>query len=405
MNDLHPIPAETASAAQTAEETVSSAPVSEEDVSAVSLPEDSTPQEAVSAEAALTEPVSENTSSAEENLSLQIAPPAGALMVAPKKEPYIGSVRFFKNMILLVLLTAIVIPTTISVIQYRQLRGAETTTAQLRQQVSDLEASLQETLSNQTGETAGISSSESSSAEEDPAEPFPGETPSYEDLYPDFYAEEPFIGDQRTEGMIYLTFDDGPSDRTPEILQILREEDVKATFFVIGNNTEQGRQWMRDIVADGHTIAMHTYSHNYSKIYASVEDYLADMYQIFTLIKEATGVTPTLFRFPGGSINGYNYGIYQELTSEMLRRGFMPCDWNVSSQDAAGGTASATELTNNVVIQSASVSRGVVLMHDAESKRTTVAALPSMIQQLREQGFAFDRLTPEVKPVLYGYRD
>ena len=134
-----------------------------------------------------------------------------------------------------------------------------------------------------------------------------------------------------------------------------------------------------------------------------VEAYLEDMYQIFTLIKEATGVTPTVFRFPGGSINGYNYEVEQDIISEMLRRGFVPYDWNVSSGDASGDLAAADTIVANVVRGASGTDRGIVLMHDASPKTTTVAALRPMISQLRSMGFQFDCLHPETKPILFGY--
>ena len=106
-----------------------------------------------------------------------------------------------------------------------------------------------------------------------------------------------------------MTFDDGPSTRTDEVLAVLARENIKATFFVVGQTSETNLQRIRDIVNQGHTIAMHSYSHDYTKIYASVEAFLDDMYRVFSQIRDATGVAPTFFRFPGRSVNSYNYGI------------------------------------------------------------------------------------------------
>ncbi|MBO5666725.1 MAG: polysaccharide deacetylase [Firmicutes bacterium] len=228
---------------------------------------------------------------------------------------------------------------------------------------------------------------------------------SYQTLYPDFYAPEPLTATEEASKVIYLTFDDGPSKRTEEILKILRDKNVKATFFVIGRTDEDSLKLMKDIVAEGHTLAMHTYSHRYTDMYASVEDYLADMYKLFDLIRDTTGVEPSIFRFPGGSINGYNKAVYQQLEAEMLRRGFVPYDWNLSSGDASGTKATAAQIVNNVVGPAAKLDRGIVLMHDSEPKTSTVEALIPMIDQLSEMGFTFDKLTSAVKPVLFGYRD
>lgn len=233
--------------------------------------------------------------------------------------------------------------------------------------------------------------------------PFEPEHPYYEDLYPDFYAPQELTASNAPAGIIYLTFDDGPSARTDEILAILEREKIKATFFVVGQTSAANLQRMRDIAEQGHTIAMHSYSHDYKKIYASVEGFLADMYQIFDQIRETTGVTPTFFRFPGGSVNSYNYGIYKDIMAEMLRRGFIPCDWNMSAQDATAKPLPVNDIIANV-LNTSNRSRGVVLMHDSVARTTTAEALPEVIRQLRELGFQFEKLTPDVKPIVFAYR-
>lgn len=169
-----------------------------------------------------------------------------------------------------------------------------------------------------------------------------------------------------------------------------------ATIFALRNQAK-----LTDL--EGRTLALHTYSHEYDDIYESVEAYLGDMYRLFTLIKDATGVTPTHFRLPGGSINGYNYKVSQEILTEMLRRGFIPYDWNVSSGDASSGGASADYILSNVISGASGLDRGILLMHDAAGKHTTVAALRPMIQRLRSIGFTFDSLQPDTSPFLFDY--
>ncbi len=301
---------------------------------------------------------------------------------------YIGSVRFFKNLILLLVIVFITVPTVFSFRYKAEVANLEDQLAQQQaQQAADSERLNQKIQELET---------ELNTIHIDP------EGPEYQNLYPDFYAPQKLSAMTKEENVIYLTFDDGPSARTPEVLQILRQENVKATFFVIGKDSETRRQWMRDIVNDGHTIAMHTYTHDYDDVYASVEDYLADMYQIFTMIKEATGVTPTHFRMPGGSVNGYNYEVSQDIISEMLRRGFVPYDWNISSGDASSGGATADDILSNV-LRGAGGSRGIVLMHDSIAKYSTVEALRSVIRTLREMGYTFDRLQPDTAPILFSY--
>ena len=306
---------------------------------------------------------------------------------------YIGSVRFFKNLILLLVIIFIAVPTAFS-ISYRAKMSDLKEELEEQTQINREQTQKSEELQQTVEELEEMLSSHR--IDPDGAE--------YQKLYPDFYAPQPLCAMTKESKVIYLTFDDGPSKRTPEVLQILREENVKATFFVIGRSDEQSKQWMRDIVSEGHTIAMHSYTHDYDDIYASVEDYLDDMYRIFTLIKETTGVTPTVFRLPGGSINGYNYEVYQDIISEMLRRGFVPYDWNISSGDASSSSPTPVDkILSNVLNKAGSISRGVVLMHDASAKTTTVAALRPMIQSLRSMGFRFDCLKPETAPVLWAY--
>ena len=228
--------------------------------------------------------------------------------------------------------------------------------------------------------------------------------PAYQSLYEDFYAPQPFAATNRVENTVYLTFDDGPSDRTDEVLRILDEKDVKATFFVIGQSDPVNIERMRKIVAAGHTIGMHSYTHDYNSVYSSVEGFLDEFHRIFVQIREETGVTPTVFRCPGGSINGYDGGFYQEIISEMIRRGFVPYDWNVSSEDAATNRlVPPATLVDNVVSHSKGEVRSFVLFHDSETKTTTTEALGPAIDRLRELGFEFAAITPDTMPILYSY--
>lgn len=225
--------------------------------------------------------------------------------------------------------------------------------------------------------------------------------PAYQSLYPDFCAPQPFDASETPENTLYLTFDDGPSERTDEVLATLAEKDVKATFFVVGHAGEAELERMRRIVEAGHTIGMHSYTHDYTALYASVESFLEDFYRNYTQIRDVTGVTPTVFRFPGGSVNGYNKGIRQELIAEMERRGFVPFDWNITSGDAAPGGARVDEVIGNVVNGAIRQGRGVVLFHDSAPKVTTAEALGTVIDMLRENGFAFAPLSPSIAPVLF----
>ena len=200
-----------------------------------------------------------------------------------------------------------------------------------------------------------------------------------------------------------LTFDDGPSARTPEVLEILERYGVKGTFFVVNQGTEQSKQWMRDIVAAGHTIGVHSYTHDYETIYSSVEAYLDDFAQMYDVILEATGVAPQIFRFPGGSINAYNGQIYQEIVSEMTRRGFVYYDWNRMTGDAVRRTPAAAVLAKNALSDIRATDRIILLAHDSKRYTNMVAALPDIIEGYQAAGFTLEALTPEVKPIVYAY--
>lgn len=315
---------------------------------------------------------------------------------------YIGSVRFYKNLILLAVIILIAVPTVFTVRLSALIREREAALTEMDGEISRLEGELAETeqkLTELAGRTGDTLAAPEAAVDADP------EAISYQELYPDFYAPEPYHATQRETGTIFLTFDDGPSQNTSRILEILAEEDVKATFFVTGRSNEKDLQRMRDIVDQGHTLGMHSYTHDYETIYASVEAFLDDMYRVFTLIRETTGQTPTLFRFPGGSINAHNSGIYQELIAEMVRRGFVPYDWNMSAADTASPIPSAEQIVRNVMRNADRVRRGFVLMHDSAARVTTAEALEDVIGELREKGFRFDRITPETRPILFDYRD
>ena len=227
--------------------------------------------------------------------------------------------------------------------------------------------------------------------------------PSYQKLYPDFYAPRPYQATGTADKTIYLTFDDGPSERTDEVLDILKQEGIKATFFVLHyKDTASSHARMQRIVAEGHTLGFHSYTHKYDVIYASVEAYLKDAYQIFSEIKEATGITPTVFRCPGGSKNGYNKNTRSAILAEMERRGFVCHDWNLSVEDSVKPYKDAATMTDFVMSYVGNKTRGVMLLHDAAGRKETVKALPEIIRRLRDKGYTFAALTPDVKPFLLG---
>lgn len=224
--------------------------------------------------------------------------------------------------------------------------------------------------------------------------------PAYTALYPELYATSSRRETLAPDYTVYLTFDDGPSLRTAEILDILKENDIKATFFVTGQTSDLAQELMRRIVAEGHTIAVHTYTHKYEEVYASVEAYLADFDRIYNWVHEVTGVYPQIFRFPGGTINSYNQTLYRELVAEMDRRGFVHHDWNAMCGDADGKPHTPEELAANSLAM-LGAKRAIILMHDSAVRENTVACLPAVIAGYRNAGYAFAPLTPEVKAITF----
>ncbi|MGN0609088.1 MAG: polysaccharide deacetylase family protein [Oscillospiraceae bacterium] len=224
-------------------------------------------------------------------------------------------------------------------------------------------------------------------------------------LYPDLYAEAPAEFTEK-EKTIYLTFDDGPSENTVDILNILDKYDIKATFFMCGGESERTKELMKMVADKGHTIGIHSISHDYDKVYASVESFLEDMNDTYNSIYEATGVKPQIMRFPGGSINNYNRLVYPQIIAEVTRRGFVYYDWNVSGEDATTH-ATWTSIYNNVLngINENTSGRAIVLLHDSADKQLTVTTVEDIIKALLADGYSFEALDNTVKPITFSYVD
>lgn len=183
---------------------------------------------------------------------------------------------------------------------------------------------------------------------------------------------------------VYLTFDDGPSENTPEILEILKKHGVKATFFVTGKEGDKAKEWYKQIVAEGHTLGMHSYSHKYSTIYESVENFSADFTKLYQLLEDTTGVKCQFYRFPGGSSNQVSNTDINEFIDYLGEQGMTYYDWNVVCGDATSQIYTTDELVQNVMQDVVKYKYSVVLMHDAAEKDTTVEALEEILQKLEK---------------------
>lgn len=199
---------------------------------------------------------------------------------------------------------------------------------------------------------------------------------------------------------VYLTFDDGPSSYTEEILDILDQYNVKATFFVVGKESDWAREALKEIVDRGHTLGMHSYSHKYAEIYESVESFSEDLDKIQNYVYDATGVTSTVYRFPGGSSNTISKVDMNDFADYLDTQEIRFFDWNVSSGDAVKGGASVEQITKNVMGDVVRHKNVIVLMHDAANKRTTVEALPIIIENiLALEDTEILPITDETEPV------
>ncbi len=200
----------------------------------------------------------------------------------------------------------------------------------------------------------------------------------------------------------YLTFDDGVSKYTNEILDILARYNVKATFFPNwkGNSDEKYKR----IYDEGHAIGNHTYSHEYADVYTSRDGFISEVTRLNEKIRQATGYTPVIFRFPGGSNNtvhrNYNKDIMQQAISVLSDLGMQYYDWNVNSGDADSSKGASKETILSNVLARTTMDRAVILMHDTNTKGTTVAALPEIIEGLISKGYSFGTLLDPDAPVI-----
>ena len=190
-----------------------------------------------------------------------------------------------------------------------------------------------------------------------------------------------------TDGKVaYLTFDDGPSKYTPEILDTLDENGIKATFFITGWCIDGKEDILRDIADRGHLIALHSFSHDYEEIYESTEAWMDDFAKVYGRVYAVTGQKPWAFRFPGGSYNNYNRDTADDIISEMNSRGFTYFDWNAATSDASSDATydSCVEYLR----ESINADHEVVLMHD--SLELTPQYLQEVIDHLLSEGYSFE---------------
>ncbi len=268
-------------------------------------------------------------------------------------------VRRLKKMIIGSVLAAIVIPIVVSVILAIQVYS-------LKEQLREAEAARDTLMETMADGSFHLNDEE-----------FPKEE-KVEIEQP----QEAVVDDTHTR-KVYLTFDDGPSTNTLRILEILDQYDVKATFFVTGEEAQSHPELYQAIVDGGHTLGMHSFSHRYNEIYASLDNFGSDLLQLQEYLETTTQVTPQFYRFPGGSSNTVSDEPMSVFCDYLTDNGITYFDWNVSSKDATNPMRSVDEIVWNCTANLENFDNAVVLLHDAANKTSTVDALPEIIEKIQ----------------------
>lgn len=202
---------------------------------------------------------------------------------------------------------------------------------------------------------------------------------------------------------IYLTIDDGPSANTPAILDILDQYQVKATFFVTAQSPKY-LGYIKDAYARGHTIGLHSYSHNYASVYASDAAYFQDLQAISDVVYQQIGIHPNILRFPGGSSNtisaNYSSGIMRRLTKAVRSKGYQYFDWNASSGDGNSGASSSSLIQNGTSY--GNYDAIMLLTHDHAGSKASVEALPGIISYYLQHGYTFKTIDKQTNGYHHG---
>ena len=269
----------------------------------------------------------------------------------------------------------------------------DTLTAQNSQAQEKL-TSMEAQISSLQQQLAAAAPPETPAAPSEP-ETVPAAEPAREPTAP------PITGNGKT---IYLTFDDGPSYLTGQILDILDQYGIKATFFVTYTEKPEVVPYYQEIVNRGHSIGIHTASHDYDYIYCNFENFKADFMKIYTYVGDLTGVYCDLYRFPGGSMNlsGRACFMADEIRTFLSQMYCIYFDWNVTNGDGEDVTADLAY--QNVMNEIEGRNTPVILMHDGEKKESTVESLPRILDTLIAQGYSFERLTTASPQIQQGVK-
>lgn len=291
-------------------------------------------------------------------------------------------VNRLKKIIVTVVLAAIMIPMMISVVLGIRLHRISSRLKQMQAEQKSVQARLDELTAENDDLKAQLQSATQQEADREEETAISESENSIQDV-------------TSSDGIrrVYLTFDDGPSANTAAILDLLAAYQVKATFFVVGDTSEEGKALYRRIVEEGHSIGIHSYSHVYQEIYASEDAFFDDFYLLSDYLYDVTGVRPNICRLPGGSSNTVSSIDMAELVNRLNGQGITCYDWNISGGDADGHDLSAEEIAQNVLTGVDRFQTSIVLLHDGGGKAVTVDALQLILEDLTK------REQLEIKPI------
>lgn len=198
---------------------------------------------------------------------------------------------------------------------------------------------------------------------------------------------------------VYLTFDDGPGVNTKKILNILKKQNVKATFFVNGKEDAEAKKLYKRIVKEGHTLGMHSYSHIYKEIYGSLEGFQKDFEKISELLFDVTGVRSMYYRFPGGSGNSVKAFSIEEYRNFLAGQGVTYQDWNVIAANGTTDHVTQKDMVASVMDGVARYDTSIVLMYDSADKKMTAKSLEAIIDNLQAAGYELLPIDGNTTPV------
>ena len=200
----------------------------------------------------------------------------------------------------------------------------------------------------------------------------------------------------------YLTFDDGPSRYTTQLLQALKDADVKATFFVIGKNCEEYPTELKAITEAGHVVGVHSWTHDMNYIYSDINNFRQDYQKLVDYLTQQLGQKPTICRFPGGTNNTRSLTVHggvaimPDVLQAAADMGLRPIDWDADASDATTPIPTTAQVVQNVMKTIGSNHHPVVLMHDFGNRTSTIEAVPQIVSQLKQEGYTFATLSADV---------